>query len=347
MYEIMNNKKSFLVASSLSILGLLVFPFTSHIVSAGSLNQTQVRFDRLATSTPTTGTVCANVTAANGAEASVEVVFPTGYTVSTTTSNWTVSTTNLAWPSGALAWPGIGTASTAVSQTVTFPSADIASNGLYCFNWTNTAAVSTKSSASNSNAGSVATRNSGATLIDSGNYSTNTVTSDQILVTASVAETFSFALSGTTDNLGTLSTSGVSSSPTPRTATISTNAANGWSAWAKDSNTGLQSTFASYTINSTTPGTNSTLSGGSDGYNTGVTSSQVGGSGTITVAAAFVGGSSGKGGGLSTALRSLATSNGTANNASLQLTNNATINPTTPAASDYTDTITIVAAGLF
>jgi spore coat protein U-like protein len=56
---------------------------------------------------------------------------------------------------------------------------------------------------------------------------------------------------------------------------------------------------------------------------------------------------SGKGGGLDTTLRALATSDGTAQNAVLTLTNNATIGALTPAATDYTDTITVVGAGLF
>ena len=117
--------------------------------------------------------------------------------------------------------------------------------------------------------------------------------------------------------------------------------------WANDANTGLNSASAAKTIASTTPGTNSTLAAGTEGYNTGVTSSQTGGSGTIAVAAPFVGGSAGKGGGLNTGLSSLASSNGTANNAVLTLTNNAAIGSLTPAASDYVDTITVVGAGLF
>ena len=79
----------------------------------------------------------------------------------------------------------------------------------------------------------------------------------------------------------------------------------------------------------------------------GVTSSQVGGTGAITIASPFVGGSTGKGGGLDTGLRTIASSNGTANNAVLTLTNNVAIAATTPAAGDYTDTITVVGAGLF
>ncbi len=314
--------------------------------SAASLTQTFVRFDRMKISTATTGTVCAKA-ATVATEASVQVTFPTGYTVSTTTGNWTVSTTNLAWPTSAVAWPGIGTATAAAGQVVTFPSTDLTVGTLYCFNWTNTAALSVKSSATASNSGTITTRDSGPTTIDTASFSTASITDDQIAVSATVPQSFSFALSANSDALGTLGTGAVSSSPTPRTATVNTNAKNGWYVWAQDSSTGLNSASASATIASTTPGTNSTLSAGTEGYNTGVTQTQTSGSGTITVAVPFVGGLTGKGGGLDTSLRTLASSNGTANNAVLTLTNNAAISATTSAASDYADTITVVGAGLF
>jgi hypothetical protein len=232
--------------------------------------------------------------------------------------------------------------------TVTFPSSDLTSaTTLYCFNWTNSAAVSIQSGAASSNTGTITTRATGPTTIDSVGYSTASIADDQIVVTASVPQTFSFALSANTDALGTLGTGAVSASPTPRTATVNTNAKNGWYVWAKDSNTGLNSSSAAATIASTTPGSNSTLSAGTEGYNTGVTQTQTSGTGTITVATPFVGGSLGKGGGLDTTLRTLAQSNGTANNAVLTLTNNAAISSATAAATDYTDTITVVGAGLF
>jgi len=117
--------------------------------------------------------------------------------------------------------------------------------------------------------------------------------------------------------------------------------------WAKDANTGLSSATASATIASTTPGTVSTLSAGTAGYNTGVTSSIVSG-GAITVDPAFAsGGVNYKGGGLDTGLRLLASSAGVANTAVLTMTNNIAVNASTAAASDYTDTITVVGAGLF
>ncbi len=314
--------------------------------SAASLTQTFVRFDRMKISTATTGTVCAKA-ATTATEASVQVTFPTGYTVSTTLANWTVNTTNLAWPAGASAWPGIGTATAAAGQVVTFPSTDLTVGTLYCFNWTNTAALSIKGTATASNSGTITTRDSVPTAIDTANFSTASITDDQIAVSATVPQSFSFALSGNTDALGTLATGSVTVSPTPRTATVNTNAKNGWYVWAQDSSTGLNSPSAAATIASTTPGSNSTLVAGTEGYNTGVTQSQTSGSGTITVATPFVGGATGKGGGLDTTLRTLASSNGTANNAVLTLTNNAAISSTTAAASDYADTITVVGAGLF
>lgn len=335
-------------------VGVLVFSLilpllSNNFASAADLGQATVRFDRMQASTPTTGTVCAkpSATMLASTEVDVQVVFPTGYTLGAA-GTFTVNTTDLAWPSGGTIWPGIGTASNVTGQTVTFPSGDLTSSTtLYCFNWINTAAVTVKAGASGSNTGSITTRASGPTNIDSSGYSTASVTSDQIVVSATVPSTFSFAINNNADALGVLSNASVTSSPTPRTATVSTNAKNGFALWAKDLNTGLTSSTASKTIASTTPGTNSTLVAGTEGYNTGLTSTLGGGSGTITIAAPFVGGVAGKGGGLDTTLRTLATSNGTADNAVFTITNNVAINATTPGASDYTDTITVVGAGLF
>jgi hypothetical protein len=219
---------------------------------------------------------------------------------------------------------------------VTFPSSDLVVGTLYCFNWVNSAAVQVKSSATSSNGGTITTRTSTPTTIDTADYSTVSISDDQIAVSASVPQSFSFALSANTDALGSLSTGSVTTSPTPRTVTVNTNAASGWMVWAKDANTGLTSTTAGTTI-----------AAGTAGYNLGVTTSQSGGSGTITTAAPYVGTSLGQGAGLDTSLRTLTTSNGTAQNAVLTLKNNVAISTLTPAATDYTDVITVVGAGLF
>lgn len=347
---------------ALLLVAAAILPVLSYYQSAhaAALAQVLVRFDRIKTSTATTGTVCAQPGTSSTDVKSYSVTFPTGYTLSSTAANWmttNISTTNLAWPSGASAWPNAtsATAGVPVGQTVTWTnsSAQTMNTGTtYCFNWTNSAAVTTSSSATSSNVGSVTTTNSSSATIDTAQYATATITNDQVVVTATVPPTFSFTLSGNTDALGTLTTGGVAVSPTPRTVTIGTNARNGWVAWASSAltNGGLRSTTASYTIPSNCSsgtGTNSTLSGGTEGYNTGLTSSHASGTGTITVATPFVGGSTGKGGGLCGAFQTVASSNGTASSDVLTMTNNAAISTLTPAANDYTDTITVVGAGLF
>jgi len=325
-----------------SLLAPLVLIRSAH---AAELTETAVRFDRMKISTATAGTVCAKPTS-TATEAFVDVVFPTGYTPGLA-ATFTVNTTNLAWPAGATAWPSIATATSVVSQTAHFPSGDLTPATLYCFNWDNPAAVQIKSSATASNTGSVTTATSVPANIDTEGYSTASIADDQIVVTATVPSVFSFAINNSTDSLGALSAGSVTTSPTPRTATVNTNSKNGWMVWAKDSNTGLTSATAAYTIPSRTPGTNTTLVAGTAFYNTGVTQTRVGGSGTVTVDTAFVGTGAGQGGGLDTTLRSLAASNGTADTAVLTLKNNVAIATTTAAASDYTDTITVVGAGLF
>ena len=305
-----------------------------------------VRTDRMTTSTATTGMVCATQSNA-GTSASVKVQFPTNFTVNVV-ANWTTSTTNTGWPTGAVAWPGIGAATNVTGQVVTFPSTASTPGTLYCFNWNNSAALTTPASASTSlTDGLVTTYTGGATVIDQSQWATSAITNDQIAVSATVPPSFSFALSANTDALGTIATGTVAVSPTPRVVTISTNAHGGWNVWAKDSNTGLASAAAAYTVASTTPGTNSTLAAGTEGYNTGITSTHTTGSGTITVAVPFVGGSTGKGGGLNTTFATLATSSGTAAGDTVTLTNNAAISALTPAGNDYTDTITVVGAGNF
>lgn len=332
------------VAAVTAVSSLTLFGFHP-AAHAAALSTVFVRFDRMQTSTATTGTVCAKP-ASTATEASVKVTFPTGYTLGTA-ANFTVSTTNLSWPTGGTAWPSIATATTVSSQDVTFPSGDLTVGTLYCFNWTNSAAVTVTSSANASNLGTVTTQTSTPTTIDTAQFATASITNDQIVVTATVPPAFSFALSGNTDALGTLNYSTVGVSPTPRTVTINTNARNGWIVLAKDTNTGLTSATASTTIASTTPGTVSTLSAGTEGYNMGVTSTITSG-GAITVDPAFAsGGVNYKGGGLDTTSRLVATGAGVANAAVLTMTNNVAIKASTAAASDYTDTITVVGAGLF
>lgn len=353
----LTHPRAAIYAVVLLFVAQLALPVLVRQASAATLTHSMVRFDRMTTSTATTGTVCARAPS-TATETGVWVTFPTGYTVSATTSNWAVSTaTTTGWPSGASAWPSIAAPTgagdfTISGQRVGFQSGDLTANTLYCFNWTNTAALSTPGSTGNNLLGTIATRNSTPADIDTGTFATSVVANDQITVSASINQSFSFSLSGSTDNLGTLTTGAIAQSPTPRTITINTNAKNGWMAWARDSNTGLNSSSASYTIASTGVGAASQqLTAGTEGYNLNVAYSETGG--TCAEATAVdenfddEAGGTVDGGGLDSTLRTIVACSGTTNGGTITLTNQAAINGSTPAASDYTDVQTYVAAGIF
>lgn len=334
------------------LVSSIISPLLFALSASAAVGRPMVRFDRMKTSTATSGMVCFTPATTSADVKSWTVTFPAGFTVSATAANWqtaNISTANL--PASATAWPNATAATATVSgQTVTWTNTAVQSMTLgvqYCYNWTSASAITTASGASSNLGGTMALKNSSAADIDTGAYATATIADDQIQVTAAVPALFSFALSGNSDPLGTLSTGSVATSGTPITATVNTNAKNGWTVWAKDVATGLVSTGAAKTIASTTPGSNSTLAAGTEGYNTGITQTQAGGAGSITVQTPFVGGTLGRGGGLNTVLAPLAVSNGTADAAVLTLRNNVAINATTPAATDYSDTITVIGAGLF
>jgi hypothetical protein len=317
-----------------------------------------VRLDTLKATTATGGRVCAKPATA-ATENDVQVTFPTtsgtDYIVDGTAANWTVDTNNL--DTGQTAWPGIATATNVTGKTVTFPSSDLTVGTLYCFNFAAANTLTTSSAgAAETVQGTIVTRTSGPADIDSTTYSESIITDDTIVVTGNVPPSFTFVLSGNTDSFVTnLSTSSLVST-SGRTVTITTNAASGWIVWVKGLNSSsgqgaLQSaTAGNYKI----PGTGALgaashlFSNGTEDYGlaTTVNTDAVNG-GTVTLDAAYDG-TGNKAGTLDpVAFRPIASSNGTANGDILNILERATIAGQTPAASDYTDTLTVVGAGLF
>lgn len=351
------NRKSVGIAA-VAILFALVAPlFLIERVKAANFQQVMVRPDRLSASTATTGLICAKPQTTSSVNVDVQIAFPTGFTVSGTAGNWTVTTTNL--PSGASAWPGITAATPTISsQTVTFTysgNQTLTAGTLYCFNWSSTAALTT-STAGNDKTGTITTRTTGAATIDSASYALSIVGSnaDQIAVSATVAPTFSFALSGNTDTFtGNLSTSTVSTSG--RTLTIITNAGAGWIAWVKSANAALSSasTGASIATAGSVDNTPSDLAS-TTGYVLDVditTDSATSGTGTVSQAsnfgAEYAGSNSTSGGALSTSFQPIAAASGPTDGDVLTLTERAKITAIQAAATDYSDTLTVVAAGRF
>lgn len=176
------------------------------------------------------------------------------------------------------------------------------------------------------------------------------ISNDQVVVSAVVPPAFTMALSGNTDSFTSNLSSGSVTGTTGMTVTVNTNATNGWILWGSDNNTGLTSATQSHTIASKTPGTNGSLAAGTEGYLTGLPAAgitQGSGAGTTSATTAYASSGAGNGSGLDTTPRQVASSTGTANGAIVTLKEYAAISGVTPAAADYSDTITLVGAGNF
>jgi hypothetical protein len=320
--------------------------------AAAGFLQTWVRLDRMKASTFTSGLVCAQTPATDtGTEIDVQVVFPSDFVVGTTLTDWAVATTDL--PSGATIWPGIGQATAAnnTTKTVTFPSSALTTSTLYCFRWTNsTAALQTGSSGANKT-GTVTTRATGPTSLDSSAYSTAIVSNDQVVITATVPATFSFSLpTNSIAFLSNLTTTPVLTSTS--VATISTNASSGWVAWVKSANAALNSVSTGASIPTAGSIDNAVTDvATTNGYFLDVAFTDSGnGTGNVTQAANYgqeYNGDATHGGTLSTTFQPVAASSGTTDGDTLIFTALARISAIQAAATDYTDTLTIVAAGRF
>ncbi|HSW37427.1 MAG TPA: hypothetical protein VLG37_03610 [Candidatus Saccharimonadales bacterium] len=314
-------------------------------VNAASLTNTYIRLNRMKTGTGTSfrlvfRTVGAGATSVainfNGADS-------TTWTGSSGVVNTTqtVSSASCAAETGATALPGSITAAGSGS-TVTISSVTaLSATTTYCVDLTSATAVTNPTSSEYHPTVTVGS--------DSTTVALRVIADDQVVVSATVPPTFNFVLdANTTSFTANLDTAAVRQT-TGRTVTVTTNATNGWIAWAKDLNTGLTSAAAAKTIASTTPGTAATLSAGTEGY---VISAEVttdaGGGGTVSIPAAYQGtAGNNNGSGLDTTYRQIASSNGTANGDVITIRGKAAISGSTPAATDYTDTWTIIGAGTF
>lgn len=332
---------SLFLAGLLSLQALLL-----GVANAANLTNTSIRLTRMSDATNTTLRVTFTVPAGNSAtEEKLKLSFPDNFTIASA-GNYTSSVASC----GATSLPGTFTftaSNTNGSKHITLSGlTNLSASTAYCVDLTNADALGTGSSGQYT--ATVETQTSGAALIDSTSLALRIINDDQIVVSAVVPPSFNFVLDGNTTSFTANLDSAAVRQTTERTVTITTNAPAGWIAWARDSNTGLNSTAAGYTIASTTPGTGATLSAGTEGYVLGVDSTDAGGGGTVSVIAAYAGTSgNNNGSGLDSTLRQVASSNGTANGDVLRLYGKAAISGVTPAAIDYTDTWTIIGAGSY
>lgn len=264
---------------------------------------------------------------------------------STTAGDYTVSTTGL--PAGVNAMPGINTATSVSGNTIVFPVTAMGTSTTYGFFITG--GLLLNPAASNTIIHSLFTADSGVVTLDEKTIAVPTISADQISVTATVPPSFTFVLGSTTAALGTLSSTAISSGA-GNTLTVTTNAGAGWNAWVRSANAGLTSANVSYTIPTagSIDGSPSTIAFGTEGYvlDVDLTTDAAGG-GTVTLAGEYNGTTAAQGGTLATTYQSIASANGVTNGDILTLIPRVAISGVTKAAADYTDTLTVVGAGIF
>jgi len=309
-----------------------------------------------------------------GTEASVGIAFASGYTISGTASNITVSTSSL--PSSyhgltpVVALPGVGAAASAVSgQNVTFATTNLTVGTVYGFYITGGI---TSPASSGSKVNTVSTHTDGTPdfsgytdAIDGsriGMYFVSdfgaTTDGDQIVLIAKVAPTYTLTLSAQAISLDTaLATveypGGIQNGAvSPVTATVTTNANNGHIMWLKaNSSAGLTSALAGASIafaGTPADATPTTLIAGTEGVVVDI-DNITNGSGSLSILAEFNGGSTSAGGTPSTAYQEVASAAGPVGGTGdvVTIVPRVAISATTQAADDYTNTLTVVGAGDF
>ena len=341
------NLFSLILFFSIVFLGMY-FVFEANAASAGN---SYIRCDRMKAATaPGSCLVVFTTSSTTFTEAYIKLTLDSEWVsatnFSTTAGNYTVSTSGL--PGGVTAMPGVATADQVSSNTIRFPVTALTNSTTYGFYITGTGLI-TNPSASTTIVHTLFTRNVGDTTTgDTKDVSVPVIADDQIVVTATVAPTFTFVFNNNAQSLGTLSSSSISSGG-GTTITITTNAPSGWNMWVKDSGAGLVSANASKTIASTgtVDAAPSTLSTGAEGYVLDIDET-TDPSTNWTVNAEYDGSTTSAGGTLTNTEYNLAaTGTGTTSGAVATLIPRASISGSTPAAGDYTDTITVVGAGVF
>jgi hypothetical protein len=276
-------------------------------------------------------------TSASNTSSALSITFPAGYTVTTGSLTYASTYTTAACTAitGATSiLPGTPAASGS-GQVITFSGiGSIAASHSYCGVLTGTVVTNP---AAGVYVGSITAGTDAAAQI-----AWDVITSDQVAVSATVPASFTLVISSSTDPFtANLLSTGVGAT-TGITATMTTNGT-GWYLYGYDANTGLHSTDTGHTIASTTPGTTATLTAGTEGYVTAINSTS-----TVTAAYANSGfATTGKGSGLNTTAVQLVTGAGPTAAATAVFREYAAISGVTPAASDYTDTITLLGAGTF
>lgn len=342
--------------------------FFSTKSEAAGLTEAMVRLDRMgadAQFNTTTGYKILILVkpATVGTIGKVQLTFPTtnAFTVNSTPGNFDTSITGL---------PSTVQGESVTGATITNTEASAVSGGVVTFDVTGMSSSTTLygfyltcnattciTNPAGGDAGThiitVATLTSGSAAIDSKQVAVDTLstsTSDQVTVTASVDPTFNFTMADQTLALGTLSPASVSTAAMSPGIDIDTNAGNGYAVWIRSEGAAaaLVSASTGGSISSSNTGSVVTCSNGANCYVVDIATAQGGGStGSLAPTSEFDGNGTTSGGVLSIAYEEVAYSTGQADSDTITPTAIAAISAVQPAATDYTDTWDVVAAGNF
>ena len=287
-------------------------------------------------------------------------------------------------------WPGVTTglnagaadSVTAGTHIVRFATTALTASTRYCFDFG--AALTNSDTGTNgfqetspgyiatysTTGGGVAATPGSGTLLMRSNWSTYIVgvdgtfslPLDQVVISAIVPPIFQFVLTSAVSGPGTVDSIPASGNLNYQqtndsggvTATVHTNAKNGWVTWTKSANQGLKSASAGNYVVPTVAwngGAPSTLvPSTTEGYGQVATFNQVDThcTGAIAPSYAYGAANANQAGKLGANFQQVAGCNGgTSNGDQVTFIERAAITLNTPAATDYTDTITVVGAGNF
>ncbi len=351
----MKNKQFLLVA-----VALLVTMMLPAIAGATQLTTSSIRLGRLGISASANNDVLVlfklNTTPTSVAK--ISIAFPSGYTLTAgtptpATTGFPLTPASITAPPGTLTSvvtsSGAGLGGTIVVSGLT--SGSLNNTTLYGF-IIPTGSVTNPSTAGQYN-NSVASQNSGGTPIDTTStpiyiYGASP-NQDQVVVSASVAPNFSFSLSANADTVPQVDSSAPQTS-TGVTMTVGTNSPLGYTAFVRSANAALTSATSPGT-----PITTGTFGGGPD-VTTGTKYGLVPSTGTacttctgaitydteyLVVDGTHTGAFNG------TSFSSFVSRNGYTNSDQISLKERVSVVNTVGYANDYTDTLTVVAAGNF
>jgi hypothetical protein len=350
----MKKNIKYLLVIPILLLAIVVPDFAE----AAPLTRTSIRLGRLGINASTGSDLLVTFRLATSATtvSKIQITFPAGFVVTTGTP--TVGTTGFpTTPASITVPPGTLTAAaTNASRTIVvsgLTSASLTTTPLYGFTIP-TGTVTNPATAGQYNV-AIESQTSGSVQIDSSTVPVSIYGAssnlDQVVVSASVAPNFSFSLSGNTDTVPKVDVSTIQTS-TGVNMVVSTNSPLGYTAYVKSGTGSLTS--------ATSPGTpisTGTFGGGVDtvtagtsfyGFvpSTGAACSTCTGSITYDTEYSVASGTQ-AGAFNSTNFASFVSRNGYTNADTILLRERAAVGSTIGYANDYTDTLTIVAAGNF